>query len=129
MSKKRILLVDDEPDAVATVEFVLIGSGYQVFVAKNGIEALEQARWEKPDLVIMDIMMPEMDGLEACRHFKTDSSLKSIPIIMLTARGQVRDINDAFAFGAYSYIIKPFDLMDLEERIEKILYKTRSKSK
>ncbi len=119
----KILLVDDEPDFVATVEFFLIGSGYQVFVAKNGKEAIEQAETEKPDLILMDVMMPEMDGLETCRHLKMDSSLKSIPIIMLTAKGQVQDVKDAFAVGADSYVVKPFNLPDLEERIEKMLSK------
>jgi len=120
----KILLVDDEPDFVATVEFFLIGSGYQVFLAKNGKEALEQAEKEKPDLIVMDIMMPEMDGLEACQHFKTHSSLKSVPIIMLTAKGQMRDVKDALAVGADGYIIKPFNLTDLSERIEKMLSKS-----
>ena len=123
MSKKRILIVDDDPDIVATVEFILIGDGYQVFSAKNGEEALKQATREKPDLIIMDIMMPEMDGLDACRHFKMNSSLKSIPIIMLTAKGQVQDVKNALAVGADSYMIKPFDLKDLAERIEKMLSK------
>ena len=117
----KILLVDDEPDFVETVEFFLRGSGYEVFVAKNGKEALEQAEREKPDVVLMDVMMPEMDGLEACRHLKTDPSLKSVPIIMLTAKGQVQDVKDALAAGAHSYVVKPFNLPDLVERIEMML--------
>ena len=119
----KILLVDDEPDFVETVEFFLSGSNYQVFVAKNGKEALEQAEREKPDLILMDVMMPEMDGLEACRHFKNHSSLKSVPIIMLTAKGQVQDVKDAFAAGADSYVVKPFNLPDLVKRIETMLSK------
>jgi len=117
----KILVVDDEPDFVETVEFFLIGSGYQVFVAKNGKEALKQAEREEPDLILMDIMMPEMDGLEACRRLKKHSSLKSVPIIMSTAKGQAQDVKDALAAGAHSYLVKPFNLPDLVERIEKML--------
>ena len=117
----KILLVDDEPDFVETVEFFLRGSGYEVFVANNGKEGLERAEREKPDLILMDVMMPEMDGLEACRHLKTDPSLKSVPIIMLTAKGQVQDVKDALAAGAHSYVVKPFNLPDLVQRIEKVL--------
>ena len=121
MSKKRILLVDDEPDFVETVEFFLSGSDYQVFVAKNGKQALEQVKMNKPDLVLLDVMMPEMDGLEACKRLKKDSTTNSIPIIMLTAKGRKEDVVDAIAAGADSYVVKPFNLSDLIERIEKVL--------
>jgi DNA-binding response OmpR family regulator len=121
MSKKRILLVDDEPDFVETVEFFLSGSDYQVFVAKNGKQALEQVKMNKPDLVLLDVMMPEMDGLEACKRLKKDSTTNSIPIIMLTAKGRKEDVVDAIAAGADSYVVKPFNLSDLVERIEEIL--------
>ena len=121
MAKKRILLVDDEPDFVETVEFFLSGSDYQVFVAKNGKKALEQVKMNKPDLVLLDVMMPEMDGLEACKRLKNDPTTNSIPIIMLTAKGRKEDVVDAIAAGANSYIVKPFNLSDLLERIEKTL--------
>ncbi len=121
MSTKRILLVDDEPDFVETVEFFLSGSDYQVFVAKNGKEALEMVKTERPDLVVLDVMMPEMDGLEACKRLKNDPTTNSIPIIMLTAKGRKEDVVDALAAGANSYIVKPFNLSELVERIEKAL--------
>ncbi len=120
MSTKRILLVDDEPDFVETVEFFLSGSDYRVFVAKNGKEALEQVRSQKPDLVLLDVMMPEMDGLETCKRLKNDPATNSIPIIMLTAKGRKEDVVDAIAAGSNSYIVKPFNLSDLIERIEKV---------
>ncbi len=120
MSTKRILLVDDEPDFVETVEFFLSGSEYQVFVAKNGKEALEKVKTERPDLVLLDVMMPEMDGLETCKRLKNDPATNSIPIIMLTAKGRKEDVVDAIAAGSNSYIVKPFNLSDLIERIEKI---------
>ncbi len=121
MSTKRILVVDDEPDFVETVEFFLSGSDYQVFVAKNGKEALEKVKTERPDLVLLDVMMPEMDGLEACKRLKNDPTTNSIPIIMLTAKGRKEDVVDAIAAGANSYIVKPFNLSELVERIEKVL--------
>ena len=121
MSKKRILLVDDELDFVETVEFFLSGSDYQVFVAKNGKEALEQVKMKKPDLVLLDVMMPEMDGLETCKNLKNDPTTNSIPIIMLTAKGRREDVVDATAAGANGYIVKPFNLSDLIQRIEKVL--------
>ncbi len=121
MSTKRILVVDDEPDFVETVEFFLSGSDYQVFVAKNGKEALEMVKTERPDLVVLDVMMPEMDGMEACERLKKDPTTNSIPIIMLTAKGRKEDVVDAIAAGANSYIVKPFNLSELVERIEKVL--------
>ncbi len=121
MARKRILLVDDEPDFVETVEFFLSGSDYQVFVAKNGKEALEQVNKKKPDLILLDFMMPEMDGLEACRRLKNDPETNSIPIIMLTAKGRKEDVVDALAAGVNSYMVKPFKLPDLVKRIEQIL--------
>jgi len=121
MSKKRILLVDDEPDFVETVEFFLSGSDYEVRVAKTGKEALEQVEMQKPDLVLLDNMMPEMDGLEACKRVKNNPGAKSVPIIMSTGKGKREDVVDALAAGADGYVVKPFNLSDLVEEIEKIL--------
>ena len=121
MSKRRILVVDDDPDIVETVEFFLNESDYQVFVAKNGKEALEQTKTKRPDLVLLDVMMPEMNGLEACRKLKGNPNTNPIPIIMLTALGKKQDVVDAIDAGANAYIVKPFNLQDLFERIETIL--------
>ena len=117
----KVLLVDDESDFTETVEFFLEGSGFEVIIATNGKQALEEVRKERPDIILMDNMMPEMDGLEACRLIKADTSLNHIPIIMLTAKGQKRDVKDAIEAGANSYIVKPFNLPDLVERIKKHL--------
>ena len=121
MSKRRILVVDDDPDIVETVEFFLSNSDYQVFVAKNGKEALAQTKTKRPDLVLLDMMMPEMNGLEACRKLKGNPNTNPIPIIMLTALGKKQDVVDAIDAGANAYIVKPFNLLDLLERIEKII--------
>ena len=91
MSTKRILLVDDEPDFVETVEFFLSGSDYQVFVAKNGKEALEMVKTERPDLVVLDIMMPLMDGRDICKKLRNDPEKKKVKIIMLTAKDEQYD--------------------------------------
>ena len=121
VSKRRILVVDDDPDIVETVEFFFSSSDYQVFMAKNGKEALEQVETKKPDLVLLDMMMPEMDGLEACRRLKGNPKTNHLPIIMLTAQGKKQDVVNALKAGANDYVIKPFNLQDLFERIEKIL--------
>ena len=121
MSKRRILVVDDDPDIVETVEFFLSNSDYQVFVAKNGKEALAQTKTKRPDLVLLDMMMPEMNGLEACRKLKGNPNTNPIPIIMLTALEKKQDVVDAIDAGANAYIVKPFNLLDLLERIEKII--------
>jgi len=121
MSEKRILIVDDDPDIVETVAFFLSGSDYQVFIAKNGKEALEQVKEEKPDLVLLDVMMPEMNGLEVCRKLKNNPETNSIPVVMLTAQGSKKDVDDAIDGGANGYVVKPFNLPGLVERIETIL--------
>ena len=120
MSKERILIVDDDPDIVETVAFFLSNSGYQVLAAKDGKEALELVE-NKPDLVFLDIMMPEMNGLEACRKLKNNPKTNSIPVVMLTAQGGKQDVDDAIDGGANGYVVKPFNLPDLVERIETIL--------
>ncbi len=121
MTKKRILIVDDDSDIVETAAFFLSSSGYQVFVAKNGKEALEQVKEKNPDLVLLDVMMPEMNGLEACRKLKNNPKTNSIPVVMLTAQGGKQDVDDAIDGGANGYVVKPFNLPDLVERIETIL--------
>ena len=121
MSKKRILLVDDDPDVLETVKFFLNTSDFRVFIARNGREALKQISAEKPDLVLLDIIMPVMDGLEVCKRLKNDPTTKPIPIIMLTAGGRREDVVDSLSAGANGYIVKPFNLPDLVERIEKVI--------
>ena len=88
MPKSRILLVDDEPDIVETVAFMLQTRNYSVSVASGGLEGIQKAKSEHPDLVLLDIMMPDVDGYDVCMRLKSDEETKHIPIIMLTAKGE-----------------------------------------
>ena len=117
----KILIADDDPILVEILKFRLEGAGYFVFVALNGEEAIENAREYRPDLVILDSMMPIMAGPEVLAKFKADAALKDIPIIMLTARNAASDIDASLAAGAAEYITKPFIPQDLLVRIEALI--------
>jgi DNA-binding response OmpR family regulator len=119
--KKRILIVDDERDLVETITFRLEASGYEVLTAYDGAEGLEKARDEKPDIILLDVMMPKMDGYQVCRMLKFDEEFKNIPVLMLTARGQDQDKKTGNDVGADGYITKPFDSKVLLDSIKKCL--------
>ncbi len=121
MSSPKILIIDDEVDLVETVRFPLELEGYQVLVAYNGEEGLQLARKESPDLIILDLMLPKIDGFKVCRFLKFDDKYKHIPIIMLTARSQDKDRLLGKETGADEYITKPFDIDDLLNRIKKYI--------
>ena len=121
MSSKKILLVDDEVDLVETVRFSLEGEGYQVLVSFNGEDALNKARKETPDLILLDLMLPKLDGYKVCRLLKFDERYKHIPILMLTAKTQEKDKILGKETGADEYITKPFDMDDLVEKIKSYL--------
>lgn len=117
----KILIVDDERDLVETLAFRLETAGYKVACAYDGQEGLKKAKEEKPDLILLDVMMPKMDGYQVCRMLKFDQNFKNIPIIMLTARGQMQDKNIGKDVGADEYVTKPFESADLLERIKKLI--------
>ena len=121
MANKKILLVDDEKDLVETVSFRLKASGYDVVTAYDGQEALTKTRLEKPDLIILDLMLPKMDGYKVCRMLKFDERYKSIPIIMFTARVQESDKKMGEEVGADDYITKPFEPENLLGKIKELL--------
>jgi two-component system alkaline phosphatase synthesis response regulator PhoP len=123
MSKKRILVVDDEVDLVETVRFSLELEGYEVLVAYNGEEALNQARKENPDLILLDLMLPKLDGYKVCRLLKFDERYKHIPILMLTAKIQEKDKITGMETGANEYITKPFDMDELMKKVKGYLNK------
>ena len=112
MDKKRVLIVDDEPDIVESVKFSLELENIECLEAYDGEEALLKAKKEKPDLIILDIMLPKINGYKIARLLKFDQEYKNIPIIMLTARTQKKDVKLGEETGADKYITKPFD-MDL----------------
>jgi len=118
---KKILIADDHPEVVELVRVTLEGGNYEIVDASNGKEALEKIRKMKPDLVLLDIIMPKMDGFEVCRKLRKDPQIKEIPIIMLTAKGQAVDQEKGRQIGARDYITKPFSPSALLVKIEEIL--------
>jgi two-component system alkaline phosphatase synthesis response regulator PhoP len=124
MNPKKILVVDDEPDLVETVRYPLEMEGYQVLVAYNGEDALNQARKDSPDLIILDLMLPKLDGYKVCRLLKFDERYKHIPVLMLTAKTQEKDRLLGKETGADEYMTKPFDIDKLLERVKFYLSKT-----
>lgn len=121
MAKKRILLVDDEKDLVETLSFRLEANDYEVIAAYDGHEGLDKAKKEKPDLIILDLMLPKMDGYKVCRILKFDEKYKNIPIILFTARAQESDKKLGEEVGADTYITKPFEPQILLEKIKALL--------
>jgi serine phosphatase RsbU (regulator of sigma subunit) len=114
---ERILIVDDTPANIQTLSGILKEKGYQLSVATNGMQALQVLEKVHPDLILLDVMMPEMDGFEACRQIKKSESLRNIPIIFLTAKTETADIVEGFEVGAVDYVAKPFNAHELLARI------------
>lgn len=121
MGKKKILVVDDEVDLVKTIQVYLELGGYKVLASYNGDDALNQARKENPDLILLDIMLPKLDGYKVCRLLKFDEKYKHIPILMMTAKTQEKDKLIGKETGANEYITKPFDMEELTEMIKAYL--------
>lgn len=117
----KILMVDNETDIISIVEFRLKSCEYEVITANNGQEGFEKAAKEKPDLILLDINMPIMNGHEMLERLRSCPDLKSIPVIMLTAYSDRRDISHAAELGISNYVTKPFDFTDLMEKISKAL--------
>ena len=121
MSKGRILVVDDEVYIVHILDFSLGMEGYEVVTALDGEEALRKVKETRPDLIVLDIMMPKMDGYETCRALKADASTKNIPVILLSAKGRNVDMQQGYDVGADDYITKPFSPRKLVDRINAML--------
>lgn len=119
--KPKILIVDDEPDILRTLQDRFEMNEYSVITAANGKEGLEKAIQEKPDIILLDVIMPIMDGLEMLEALRKHPEGRDCEVIMLTARSQPHDIDRAKACGIRDYIVKPFDLSELLDRIENIL--------
>lgn len=122
---KRILIVDDEPDVTELLRYKLKREGYEVAVVNNPLEFMGRAHEFRPELFVLDIMMPELDGLKICRMVRSDSRLKSIPIIFLTARGEIEDRIRGLESGGDDYIAKPFDTKELLLRIKSVFKRVR----
>jgi len=118
----RILLIEDDLDIQRMVQLSLrYQGGHTVSVASGGVEGLQKAAAENPDLILLDVMMPEMDGYETCKALKTQPGTRHIPVVFLSARAQQAEIQKGRELGAVGYLVKPFDPMTLSSQLEAIL--------
>ncbi|MBQ4803645.1 response regulator [Aquimarina sp. MMG015] len=120
---KKILIIDDEPSIVMALENILLAQSYEVKTAYNGKEGLKKAKQFNPDLILLDIMMPLMDGLEFSSLIRKDKVLSNVKIIFITAKGEINDKKDGYSMGCDDYIIKPFSTEEIISRIEFLLDK------
>jgi two-component system alkaline phosphatase synthesis response regulator PhoP len=127
-SRGRVLVVDDEPDLVRVLEFGLRASGYTVESASDGQEGLKKAREIKPDVILLDLMLPKLDGYKVCRLLKFDDRFKHIPIIILSARTQEGDQTLALEMGANRFVTKPYDFAEILGYIETLLKSPTARS-
>jgi DNA-binding response OmpR family regulator len=123
MAKNKILIVEDDSYLVKAITIRLEANGFEIVVAVDGEDGLAKSRSEKPDLIILDVMLPKMDGFDICRKLKIDKQCKDIPIIILTAKFQPSDIRFGTEMGADAYMTKPFDSQALLAKIKELLKK------
>lgn len=117
----KILIVDDEPAILMSLEFLMKKNNYHVFIARNGMEAMEIAQKEQPQVVLLDIMMPDVDGYEVCRQIKSDPVLKETKVIFLSAKSKETDIVKGLETGASLYLTKPFSTRDLLNKVKSLI--------
>lgn len=118
---KKILIVDDEPNIVLSLEFLMEQSGYQVAIARDGEQALQQVAAFRPDLVLLDIMMPVRNGYEVCQAIRENRAWDGVKILMLSAKGRDLDVSKGLALGADGYLTKPFSTSELIDRVRDLL--------
>ena len=121
MTQKKILLVDDSTTVIMMERMVLAGGGYQLLAARDGEEALQAVRDQKPDLILLDVVMPRMDGFEVCRRLRSERSTRDIPIIMVSTRGEAGNIEKGFDSGCTDYFLKPLNGTELLTRVRGLL--------
>ena len=117
----KILIADDEPNILISLEYLMKREGYAVSVARDGAEALDTLRRERPTLVLLDVMMPRKTGYEVCQEVRADDELKDTLILMLTAKGRDTDVAKGLALGANDYITKPFSTKELVQKVRELL--------
>ena len=118
---KKILIADDEHKIIMTLEYAFRKAGYEVFIARDGSEVLELLKTEIPDMILLDIMMPKVDGFTTLQEIKSQDNLKDIKVIFLSAKNNPADIEKGLKMGADDYITKPYSIKKLTERVEKLL--------
>lgn len=121
MSRKKILLVDDSSTVLLMERMILSKNQYDVVTAKDGVEGLEKALSERPDLILMDVVMPRMDGFEACQKLREGDETKTIPVIMVTTRGELASVESGYAAGCNEYVTKPINGMELLAKVRSCL--------
>lgn len=117
----KILIVDDEPNILLSLDFLMRRGGYEVYIARNGSEALELLQKENPDLVLLDIMMPDVDGYQICTHIKTTPAHQHCKVIFLSAKSKESDVKYGLELGADAYMTKPFSTRNLMQKVEELL--------
>ena len=118
---RKVLIADDEPNILISLEFLMKREGHQVVVARDGDEALAAIRRERPDLVLLDVMMPGKTGFDVCAAVRADESLAATKIVLLTAKGRDTDVAKGTALGADAYVTKPFSTKELAARVRELL--------
>jgi CheY-like chemotaxis protein len=115
--RKKILLVDDSSTALLLAQMMLQGGSYVLITARDGLEAIDKALTERPDLILMDVIMPKLNGFEACRLLRRHEETRTTPIIMVTTRGEKHSLDEGFACGCSDYVVKPLDVNELLSKV------------
>ncbi|MCK2127907.1 response regulator [Thauera aromatica] len=118
---KKILIADDEQNIVISLEFLMKREGFEVSIAHDGEEAVRRIRAERPDLVLLDVMMPKKSGFEVCQEIKADPALAAVRVLMLTAKGRDTEVAKGLALGADAYMTKPFSTRELVDKVRSLL--------
>ena len=118
---KRILIADDEPNIVLSLEFLMRREGFDVQVAVDGEAVLQAITTQLPDLILLDIMLPKLDGFDVCQQIRTNPAWQSLKVVMLTAKGRDTEVNKGLALGADAYVTKPFSTRDLVTQVRQLL--------
>ena len=121
MTKSRILIVDDDTEIVSTLSSILRARNYIVSTASGGVEGLEKAKTERPDLIFLEVTMPDTDGYDVCAKLRSDRMTRNTPVIMISANGGSESVLKARAVGANDYIVKPFNLFTLMNKLKRFL--------
>ena len=117
----RILIADDEPNILISLEYLMKRQGYEVLVARDGQEALDQLRAHRPQLVLLDVMMPRKSGFEVCSELRADEAIRDTLVLMLTAKGRDTDVAKGLGVGADAYMTKPFSTKELVQKVRELL--------
>jgi two-component system phosphate regulon response regulator PhoB len=121
VAKKKLLIIEDDRSLASVVEYNFANSGYEVFCAHDGLDGINQARSRRPDIILLDLMIPVVDGIEVCRQLRAESATRETPIVMVTAKSEEVDQLIGFSVGADDYVIKPFSVRVLLEKVKTLL--------